>query len=247
MGAAWSNSPERAVAREEGTLVTPRLPVSVATAQHLRPTGTDTRREGLPAKMTKMKYCYKSKLEQGQHAKAASPDLRVHYKQMSEVGRAIKGMEIKKAKEYLERVLKKTDVIPYMVHKGGKGRHPQAKMHKTGGSGFPAKASKHMIKLLANLQAGANAKSIESTDQLVLKHVHVNRARIQRRRTYRAHGRISAYVRSPCHVQLVAEPKQKKEVPKPSAMRSRVGERKKLAIVAHLSGVPVGGGLLKAQ
>ena len=192
-----------------------------------------------------MKYSYKSALEQNQHAKASAPHLRVHYKQMSEVGRAIKGMKIKRAKEYLERVMNKKDVIPYMVHKGGKGRHAEAKQHKTGGSGFPFKASKHMLKILTNLQAGADAKKMDETGDLVLKHVQVNRAPIQRRRTYRAHGRIGAYVRSPCHVQLVAEPSVKKTVPKPTAAASRVGGRKKLAINKHLQ-VPVGGGLVKA-
>jgi len=38
---------------------------------------------------------------------------------------------------------------------------------------------------------------------LVVKHIQVNQAPKQRRRTYRAHGRINAYMSSPCHVEII--------------------------------------------
>jgi large subunit ribosomal protein L17e len=37
----------------------------------------------------------------------------------------------------------------------------------------------------------------------VLKHIQVNQAPKQRRRTYRAHGRINAYMASPCHIEII--------------------------------------------
>jgi large subunit ribosomal protein L17e len=40
-------------------------------------------------------------------------------------------------------------------------------------------------------------------DALVVKHIQVNQAPKQRRRTYRAHGRINAYMASPCHVEII--------------------------------------------
>ena len=133
---------------------------------------------------------------------------------MSEVGRAIKGMKLDKAKAYLERVLVKKDVIPYMRHKGGKGRHAQAKNHKwVVGSGWPSKSTKMMLRLLENVEANAAGERKDpdlAKGPLILKHVQVNRARKMRRRTYRAHGRIGPYVRSPCHVQLVVEGEEKK-------------------------------------
>jgi large subunit ribosomal protein L17e len=37
----------------------------------------------------------------------------------------------------------------------------------------------------------------------VVKHIQVNQAPKQRRRTYRAHGRIDAYMASPCHIEII--------------------------------------------
>ena len=36
----------------------------------------------------------------------------------------------------------------------------------------------------------------------------VNRAQQQRRRTYRAHGRINPYMSSPCHVEVILSQKE---------------------------------------
>ena len=40
-------------------------------------------------------------------------------------------------------------------------------------------------------------------DDLVIKHAQTNRAQKQRRRTYRAHGRINPYMSSPAHIEIV--------------------------------------------
>ena len=40
-------------------------------------------------------------------------------------------------------------------------------------------------------------------DNLELFHIQVNRAQQQRRRTYRAHGRIGPYMSNPAHIEIV--------------------------------------------
>jgi large subunit ribosomal protein L17e len=45
-------------------------------------------------------------------------------------------------------------------------------------------------------------------DNLYISHIQVNRAMRQRRRTYRAHGRINPYMSSPCHVELILAEKE---------------------------------------
>jgi len=196
----------------------------------------------------KVDYSYQPK-SKALSAKAAGIDLTCHYKQMSEVGRAIKGMKLDKAKAYLQRVLVKKDVVPYMRHKGGKGRHAQAKNHKwVVGSGWPTKSTKMMLKLLENVQANTTAPSKDSelsAKPLVLKHVQVNRARKMRRRTYRAHGRMGPYVRSPCHVELVVEAEAAK-VAKPKSEVNALVTRKSNAI-SKFSRVKEGGGEVKKQ
>ena len=45
-------------------------------------------------------------------------------------------------------------------------------------------------------------------DALYVSHIQVNRAMQQRRRTYRAHGRINPFMSSPCHVELTLSEKE---------------------------------------
>ena len=45
-------------------------------------------------------------------------------------------------------------------------------------------------------------------DALFISHIQVNKAIAQRRRTYRAHGRIGPYMSSPCHVELIVSEKE---------------------------------------
>ena len=58
-----------------------------------------------------------------------------------------------------------------------------------------------MHSLLKNLHSNAEAKGLD-TEKCVITNVVIQRAAQGRRRTYRAHGRISPYKSSNCHVQF---------------------------------------------
>lgn len=53
----------------------------------------------------------------------------------------------------------------------------------------------------------AQVKGLD-VDALFISHIQVNKAMQQRRRTYRAHGRINPYMSSPCHVELTLSEKE---------------------------------------
>merc|ERR1712166_735516 len=55
---------------------------------------------------------------------------------------------------------------------------------------------------MGNAEANAEMKGLD-VDDLVIKHAQTNRAQKQRRRTYRAHGRINPYMSSPAHIEIV--------------------------------------------
>lgn len=59
-------------------------------------------------------------------AKTSGKDLRVHYKNTYETAKAIKGLTITKAKQYLKDVLAHRRCVPYTKHYGGIGRTGQA-------------------------------------------------------------------------------------------------------------------------
>lgn len=140
----------------------------------------------------------------GESAKACGQSLRAHFKHCREVCHAIKGLKLQKAKSYLEDVLQYKQAIPFTKFTGGVGRHPQAKQLKAPGDKvrWPQKATKIVLDLLKNAEASADMKGLD-TDELVVKHSQANRAQKQRRRTYRAHGRINPYMSSPAHIEIV--------------------------------------------
>ncbi|CDP12457.1 unnamed protein product [Coffea canephora] len=49
-----------------------------------------------------------------------------------------------------------------------------------------------------------NVKGLD-VDSFFISHIQVNQANKQRRRTYRAHGKINPYMSSPCHIDFVRE------------------------------------------
>merc|ERR1711934_717799 len=129
---------------------------------------------------TMVKEYARKPADEATSCKAKGSDLRVHFKNTRETAMAIKNMNLEEAKKYLEDVCDKKRAIPFRRYCGGVGRTAQASA------------------------AGANAemKDLE-VDRLFVSHIQVNRAVQQRRRTYRAHGRINPYMSSPCHIELI--------------------------------------------
>ncbi|KAF9179964.1 60S ribosomal protein L17 [Haplosporangium sp. Z 767] len=67
---------------------------------------------------------------------------------------------------------------------------------------WPAKSCEFVLDLLKNAESNAEVKGLDQ-EALVIKHIQVNQAPRQRRRTYRAHGRINPYMSSPCHIEII--------------------------------------------
>ena len=89
------------------------------------------------------------------------------------------------------------------------------------------------------MESNADAKGLNKAN-IKITHANVNQAPKMRRRTYRAHGRINAYMSSPAHIELIGEEtadeivKEKEEV---SASRLT---KKQVAIAASKK-VKIGG------
>ena len=128
-------------------------------------------------------------------------DLRVHYKNTYETARACRGLYLLKAIEYLERCLDHTAIIPFRRYTGGPGRKAMCKNFNHHNGRWPKKSLEHVISLLKNLKSNAEAKGLD-VEKCQISHVCTQRAVSGRRRTYRAHGRISPYLSSNCHVEF---------------------------------------------
>ena len=102
---------------------------------------------------------------------------------------------------YLDDVLEHKQVIPFRRFTGCIGRTAQAKAFKLTQGRWPEKSVKHILSLLKNVMANAETKGLD-TEKCVITHASVQRAVAGRRRTYRAHGRISPYLSSNCHIEF---------------------------------------------
>ncbi|OIW00637.1 hypothetical protein TanjilG_09118 [Lupinus angustifolius] len=121
---------------------------------------------------------------------------------------SIRKLPLVKAKRYLEDVLAHKQAIPFRRFCRGVGRTAQAKNRHSNGQGrWPVKSAKFILDLLKNAESNAEVKGLD-VDALYISHIQVNQAQRQRRRTYRAHGRINPYMSSPCHIELILSEKE---------------------------------------
>eukprot|EP00999_Lentomonas_sp_LEN2_P000860 NODE_1860_length_712_cov_24.627350_g1810_i0.p1 GENE.NODE_1860_length_712_cov_24.627350_g1810_i0~~NODE_1860_length_712_cov_24.627350_g1810_i0.p1 ORF type:complete len:177 (-),score=34.59 NODE_1860_length_712_cov_24.627350_g1810_i0:83-613(-) len=154
--------------------------------------------------------------------------LRVHFKNTREAAMALKGMKLHKAQAYLEAVKEKKRCVPFRRFKGDVGRTAQGKEWGVTQGRWPVKSATFLLGLLKNAESNATDKGLDK-ENLFVKHVQVNQAPKQRRRTYRAHGRINPYMASPCHIEMIlsekveAVPKEEEDDSKRSKVAKRQG------------------------
>jgi large subunit ribosomal protein L17e len=76
---------------------------------------------------------------------------------------------------------RKNDILRHFVNIGKQFGVSKAR--------WPVKSAEFLSSLLKNAEANADTKGLD-TSNLIVKHIQVNQAPKQRRRTYRAHGRV---------------------------------------------------------
>ncbi|KAL6535105.1 60S ribosomal protein L17B [Orobanche minor] len=186
--------------------------------------------------------------------KARGSGLRVHFKNTRETAHAIRKLPLVKAKRYLEDVLAHKQAIPFTRFCRGVGRTAQAKNRHSNGQGrWPVKSAKFILDLLKNAESNAEGLFLHyqyphcgalsqlsilqtnflvkpvkglDVDALFISHIQVNQAQKQRRRTYRAHGRINPYMSSPCHIELILSEKEEPVKKEPESQLATSKPRK---------------------
>ena len=142
-------------------------------------------------------------------ASSKGRDLRTHFKNTYEVAQTIKGMLVIKAESYLKEVLEHKKCVPFTKYNRSMGRTAQAKQFGMTKGRWPQKSIKIVLDLIKNATANAETKGLKK-EKLIIKRATVNQAMKGRRRTYRAHGRINAYLSSNCHVEILLEEEKDK-------------------------------------
>jgi ribosomal protein uL22 len=116
--------------------------------------------------------------------------LRVHFKNTREVAATISGYKLSRAVSFLNAVKDHKEAVPFRRFAGGIGRTAQGKAHGVSRARWPVKSVEFVLGLLKNAESNAEVKGLD-LEKLVVRHIQVNQAPKQRRRTFRAHGRIN--------------------------------------------------------
>ncbi|KAI9686729.1 MAG: 60S ribosomal protein L17 [Bathelium mastoideum] len=140
--------------------------------------------------------------EPGKSACARGSYLCVSFKNTRETAQAINGWKVSRALNYLENVKQHKEAVPMRRYAGSAGRTAQGKQFDIIKARWPVKSANFLLSLLKNAVSNADTGGLDTTN-LVVKHIRVNQAPKQRRRTYRAHGRINPYMSSPCHIEMI--------------------------------------------
>ncbi len=137
-------------------------------------------------------------------AKASGRELKVSHKAAREVCKAVKGMDLTNAKEFLRDVIVKKKPVPYtrytkkLGHKGG--------MQKRFVGRYPIKTAEQILRVIQAAQANAENKGLD-TDRLKIMHAAAYQGIKLKRYTPRAHGRASPKYDITTHVEIVLEEK----------------------------------------
>ena len=133
-------------------------------------------------------------------AKASGRDLHISYKAAYEVCKFIRGMQLKKAQDYLEQVIKKEKPIPFTRFKGKVGHHKGVEGWAP--VRYPVKASQEILKVLKNVEANAEFKGLE-IEKLRIIHIAAMKGTKMRNIIERAFGRTSPIIEQLTHIEVV--------------------------------------------
>jgi large subunit ribosomal protein L22 len=135
------------------------------------------------------------------HAAARGTGLNVSPKAAREVCKALKGMELDKAKNYLERVMDMDQAVPFKRHDGKVG-HRRGKGMSSGR--YPVKTAAAILKVIES--AGNNGEAIHiDIENWRIIHIATSRGQSFEARFPRARGRATPKMRESANVEVVLE------------------------------------------
>ncbi|KAI5205961.1 ribosomal protein L22 [Aureobasidium subglaciale] len=167
-----------------------------------------------------------TEIENAKSARARGSYLRVSFKNTRETAQAINGWKVTRALQYLENVKNHAEAVPMRRYAGSTGRTAQGKQFGVSKARWPVKSAEFILSLLKNAEANADTKGLD-TSNLIVKHIQVNQAPKQRRRTYRAHGRINPYMSNPCHIEMILTEGEEVVQKAPEAVGVRINSRQR--------------------
>lgn len=148
-------------------------------------------------------------LDPEKSVKSSGRELRISHKAAREVCKAIKGMALNQAKQYLNLTIMKKQPVPFRRYKKKVGhRHG---VENAFAARYPVKAAQKILKVLEGAEANAEFRGLEP-ERLRVIHAAAYPGMKIKRYTPRAFGRSSPKVQTLTHVELVLEQPEERTI-----------------------------------
>jgi large subunit ribosomal protein L22 len=148
------------------------------------------------------KYAYNKEINESKTARAMARSLKISPKHCVEICNAVRGMEVSKAKDYLNNVIEMKKAVPFKRHNKKVGHRKGLKGWPSGR--YPVKAATQILRVLENAEANAEYKGLDN-EKLVIDHISSHRGIIIRGAIPRAFGRVTPFNTPTTHIQIVLE------------------------------------------
>ena len=135
-------------------------------------------------------------------AKAMLRERPISIKHSKAIARAIKGMTVADAEEYLNDVIDEKQSVPFKQHNSGVGHRSDIDGWDAGR--YPEKASEDFLKLIENARNNADEQGFEG-ESMTIKHVAAHKVGERQGRKPRAFGRADPWNTTLCDVELIIE------------------------------------------
>ena len=135
------------------------------------------------------------------HVRSSVREKDMSHKHAREIAKAIKGMTIEKARDYLQAVINKERAVAFGRFKNQVGHKSDPGMMA---GRYPQKSAREFIKVLDNLESNAEYKGMD-LDRLKIINATVHKGVLVKRFTPRAMGRATPKNNVLTHVELVAQ------------------------------------------
>ena len=135
-------------------------------------------------------------------AKAMLRERPISIKHSKAIARAIKGMTVADAEEYLNDVIDEKQSVPFKQHNTGVGHRSDIDGWDAGR--YPEKASEDFLKLIENARNNADEQGFEG-EAMTIKHVAAHKVGERQGRKPRAFGRADPWNTTLCDVELIIE------------------------------------------
>jgi large subunit ribosomal protein L22 len=137
------------------------------------------------------------------HVRASVREKDISHKHAREIAKAIKGMSIEKARDYLQEVISLKRAVPFKRYNNEVGHRSDPGVMS---GRYPEKAANEFIRLLDNLEANAEYKGMD-LDRLKIISANSHKGVLVKRFTPRAMGRATPKNNVLTHIELIAQEK----------------------------------------